>query len=253
VKDFHTDSLLSDEVRASFSTSIEETTRQARVSLLRTLTESKLRACQLHELRSGSDYVLAKARDRMFDSLHQMGHSQESIASVFLPDITRGLCHLRFSIDESHNARAWSVLQDQRKKSKAVSASDAVMDGANSLAPADLSESVLRLVNRTVEQKLASMNRKFKNISVSRGSSGGSRRSGSGSGSSRSGSSGSSRGSASSSSSSGKGNRPSAARGPSKGRVIKSSSAAPKSSAPRRLAPAPSPFKQLKGKGKGTH
>lgn len=247
VKNFHIDNTLSDENKSLLSQQLENTTRQARSSYLNTIIESKDLALKVHELKCSSAFVLVCCRDRLFDSLHLMGKTIDAIDPSQLNAICRALCHLQFQMAERLDVQAWHKAQQARKQQKSVSAADAVMDHTNDLSPAALNESIEKIVRKAVDSRVSSLNNSLKKLSLasSRGSRGPSR------GPSR-GSSGGSR--SSGPSRSGKGSRPSVPRS-SQGRVQKGaprpqsqSSGKKTPSGPRRLAPAPTPFKQLKGK-----
>lgn len=237
VKSFHTDKILSDETRDSFSTSIETITHQARVSFLNYIIESKTKALELHRYKAQHFVSLALCRDRMFESLVGIGFTMETITTRELNLVIRALCHLKHNMIELVRTAAWNKLQDERKKISRASAASSVMDHTSDLTPPQMTESIEKLIKKAVTSQVNSITKNLKSLSVSKPVS---RPRSSGSSSSRSGPSRS--GSARSGSSSGKGPRPSSSPGSNKGRVQKGAPA------PRRLAPAPTPFKQLKGK-----
>jgi hypothetical protein len=260
IKGFHMDNALSSETRQSALSSIEAIVGQARSSLLNTIIETKDRALQAHRLQCTYAYVLSVCRDRMIDSVIQMGFTMDTLTSKDLHDIIRALCHLRFQLDESQKRAAWQKVQASRQEQKRASTASAAMDTTSDLAPAVLNESIEKLIAKQVSAQVNRLSKNFKSLSVASSSSS-SRRAPPSSGSgSRGGSSsrGSSRGgssrpgaphsrpskssSGSKSSSSGKGSRPVGPRTPS-GRINKGASG------PTRLAPGPTPFTQLKGKG----
>lgn len=241
VKNFHIDATLPNESQSLLSAAMDNTILQARSSLLNTILESKERALQSHKLLASHAYVLACCRDRIFDSLLSMGYTMDNLDLSFVHDTIRSLCHLRYQMEEKLKTQAWVKLQAERKKQKVSSAADTVMDHTNDLNHPQLTESIEKLVQRTVASKVSALSKNLKSLSVSSASS---RPSGPSRGPPRgrpAPASASSRQANHNSRSSGKGSRPSV--GSSKGRVQKG---AP-SSGPRRLAPGPSPFKQLKG------
>lgn len=240
VKSFHTDKILSDESRDSFSTSIETITHEARVSFLNTIIESKTKALELHRLRAQTAYCLALCRDRMFESLVGIGFTMETVSSSEMNIVIRALCHMKHNMIELVRSVAWSKLQAERKKASVASAASSVMDISSDLSTSQMTESIEKLVKKAVSSQVNSITKTLKSLSVSKTAPRPRSGSGSGSGSRSSGS----RASGSSTkrpSSLGKGSRPSSS-GSHKGRVQKGAPS------PRRLAPAPTPFKQLKGK-----
>ena len=249
---FHMDNSLSNETRVSFSTSIENITAQARSALLNTIIESKETALAFHSEKERHFVSLAFCRDRIFESLVKMGYTMETVDVVQVTNTIRSLCHLKDNILSKVQASAWSKVQNDRKREASASAAAAVMDHTSDLTPPQMTESIEKLIKRQVSSSVASLTKSLKNLSVQKSSS--SRPSRSSRPSSRpSGSSGSSSrtsgtkrsGSGSGSSSSGKGSRPSSS-GSHKGRVSKGAPPPP-----RRLAPGPTPFKQLKGHKRG--
>jgi hypothetical protein len=182
----------------------------------------------------------------MFDSLVKMGFTMETLSPGDLKQATRALCHLRFNIDESLKRNAWTKVQAERQQAKRASAADAVMDTTSDLTPAVMTASIEKLIAQKVSASVSKLSKSLKGLSVSSSSSASSSRR-SGSRAPRPSGSSGSRASGNKSSPSGKGPRPAGSRTPS-GRVNKGASGPP-----RRLAPAPTPFKQLKGKSNNNH
>lgn len=243
VKSLHMDSSISSEDQQLISSSMENIARQARSGFLNSLIETKERALQAHTIKSSPAFALSVCRDRMFDSLLKMGFTMDTLSSKDLYDVTRALCHLSFQIGENGKRQAWAKVQLERKQELRASAAAAVMDTSSNLTPGTMTQSIEKLIEKQVNASVTKLGKGLKKLSVASPSP--SRRSGSGSSGSR-GSSGSSRSSGPSrSSGSGKGSRPAGPRTPS-GRINKGASGPPP---PRRLAPGPTPFKQLKGKG----
>lgn len=241
VKNFHMDKSISSEDQQLLLQSMENTVRQARSRLLNTIIESKERALQAHRIQSSPAFALSTCRDRMFDSLVKMGFTMETLSPGDLKQATRALCHLRFNIDESLKRNAWTRVQAERQQAKRASAADAVMDTTSDLTPAVMTASIEKLIAQKVSASVSKLSKSLKGLSVSSSSSASSSRR-SGSRAPRPSGSSGSRASGNKSSPSGKGPRPAGSRTPS-GRVNKGASGPP-----RRLAPAPTPFKQLKGK-----
>lgn len=246
VKNFHMDNIISSENQQLISSSMENVVRQARSGLLNTIMESKERALQAHTIKSSPAFALSVCRDRMFDSIVKMGLTMDTLTSRDLYDVIRSLCHLSFQIGENGKRQAWTKVQLERKQELRASAVSAVMDTSSNLTSGTMTESIEKLIAKQVSASVAKLGKGLKKLSVANSPS--SRRPGSGSrgssGPSRS--SGPPRSSSSGSKSgSGKGSRPAGPRTPS-GRIGKGASGPPP---PRRLAPAPTPFKQLKGKG----
>ncbi|KAK4513105.1 uncharacterized protein ATC70_000143 [Mucor velutinosus] len=242
VKNFHMDKTLSSEDQTMFSTSIENALLSARSAILKTLIESKERALQAHQLQASPAFVLAQCRDRIFESILAMGGSIEHLTDAQIHDVVRSLCHLRYNMNNVLETQAWAKVQANRKQQKAKSAADTIMDSTSDLPSAQMTESIAKLVNKTVQSKIAALDKKLSKLSVSGSSS---RRSAASASSSRrppaSSSASSNKQGKSKASPSGKGSRPLS--GPAKGRIQKGAS-----NPPRRLATGPTPFNTLKGK-----
>ncbi|KAK4509988.1 glycerol ethanol, ferric requiring protein [Mucor velutinosus] len=235
VKNLHMDNSLSDADKSLFSSSIENAVLSARSAILKTLIESKERALQAHQLQASPAFVLAQCRDRIFESILAMGGSIEHLTDTQIHDVVRSLCHLRHNMNNVLETQAWARVQAERKQQKAKSAADTVMESSSDLSSAQLTDSITKLVNKTVQSKISALDKKLSKLTVSGSSSRPSSRRPAASSSSRK------QGNPKSSSSSGKGSRPLS--GPTKGRIQKG---APNPN--RRLAPGPTPFKALKGK-----
>lgn len=243
---FHPDASLSEETKISLITSVENINAQARSSFLATIIESKEKALAIHSAKSRHFIALAYCRDRIFESLVKMGFTMETVDEEQVVNTIRSLCHLKHSIQARLRATAWLKVQQDRKVEATASAAASVMDHTSDLTPPEMTESIQKLIKQQVSSSVAALTKNLRNLSVKKPSAPASRPSSRPSGSSGSSSrtSGTKRsGSGSGSSSSGKGSRPSSS-GSHKGRQ---SSGAP----PRRLAPGPTPFKQLKGHKRG--
>lgn len=232
VKNLHMDNILSSADQSLFSSSIENSILSARSAILKTLIESKERALQAHRLQASPAFVLAQCRDRIFESVLAMGGSIENLTDTQIHDVIRSLCHLRHNMNNVLESHAWARVQAERKQQKAKTAADTVMEVSSDLSPAQMTESITKLVNKTIQSKISALDKKLSKLSVSGPSP---RRPGS------SASSSSKKQANAKSSSSGKGSRPLS--GPTKGRIQKGAQ-----NPPRRLAPGPTPFKTLKGR-----
>jgi hypothetical protein len=243
IKNFHMDNSLSSDNQSLLSNSLDNAVLTARSAILKTIIESKDQALQAHKLQASPAFVLATCRDRIFESVLAMGGSIDRLSDTQLHDIVRSLCHLRHSMLQVLETQAWTKVQAERKQQKAKSAKASVMETTSTLDPNNMTESITKLINKTVQLKISALDKKLSKLTSSGSSS---RRSGAPSSSSKpkgksSGSSDSRQAKPKSSSSSGKGSRP--VSGPARGRIQKG---APNPN--RRLAPAATPFKALKGK-----
>jgi len=246
LRSYNVDKILPDDIRSMYSTTMETAVHTCRVTILNTFIDSNTKAIEFHRNACALHTLLAKCRDQILDEFLIMGKSVNDLPREKQLLVFRALCHLRHAIEAKDESIRYNNAKKLRERERYLQQSSAAMDISTDLTPAQMQQSLDRLVDQKVKKEIQ---KTIKTLNpVASGSSRSSRsrppRSSRPPRGSSTKKSGSSRGPASSKS--GKDRRP-LVQGSASGRVNKGPT-----NQNRRLAPTPSPahFPSSKGKRK---